>query len=223
MIVALETLTDSMAGVTPSIASPRSAIGMARNSALSSAESFSVRRSVASYCREFDLTCKAPVPAQCRDMESLADASTARSADSLAVTDPLWRAAAYLALYTGSSRDHARSDLRCFLEWCSARGLDPLIASRVHLELYIRWMQEGPPVQASTVSRRFLGDGRFLPHGSHRRGAGALTGRVCRQPTVPPESPTLGFTHPKCKAMLTAARESRNRADFALVAMLGPR
>jgi integrase/recombinase XerD len=38
---------------------------------------------------------------------------------------------------------------------------------------------------------------------------------------VPPESPTLGFTHRQFEAMLTAARESRNRSDFALVAMLG--
>jgi integrase/recombinase XerD len=38
---------------------------------------------------------------------------------------------------------------------------------------------------------------------------------------VPPESPTLGFTHLQFEAMLTAARESPNPYDFALVAMLG--
>ena len=38
---------------------------------------------------------------------------------------------------------------------------------------------------------------------------------------MPPESPTLGFTHLQFEAMLTAARESSNRCDFALVAMLG--
>jgi len=37
----------------------------------------------------------------------------------------------------------------------------------------------------------------------------------------PPESPTLGFTHLQFEAVLTAARESLNRYDFALVAMLG--
>jgi integrase len=42
-----------------------------------------------------------------------------------------------------------------------------------------------------------------------------------RRPTVPPESPTLGLTHLQFEAMLTAARESANRNDFALVAMLG--
>ena len=42
-----------------------------------------------------------------------------------------------------------------------------------------------------------------------------------RRPSVPAESPTLGFTHLQFEAMLTAARESANPYDFALVAMLG--
>jgi integrase/recombinase XerD len=42
-----------------------------------------------------------------------------------------------------------------------------------------------------------------------------------QRPAVPPESPTLGFTHLQFEAMLTAARESPNLCDLALVAMLG--
>jgi integrase len=42
-----------------------------------------------------------------------------------------------------------------------------------------------------------------------------------RRPTVPPESPTLGFTHLQFEALLTAARESPHTCDFALVVMLG--
>jgi integrase len=42
-----------------------------------------------------------------------------------------------------------------------------------------------------------------------------------RRPVVPPESPTLGLTHLQFEALLTAARESANLNDFALVAMLG--
>jgi site-specific recombinase XerD len=42
-----------------------------------------------------------------------------------------------------------------------------------------------------------------------------------RRPSVPAESPTLGFTHLQFEALLTAARESSNPYDFALVAMLG--
>jgi integrase/recombinase XerD len=42
-----------------------------------------------------------------------------------------------------------------------------------------------------------------------------------RRPTVPAESPTLGFTHLPFEALLTAARQSANPSDFALVAMAG--
>lgn len=42
-----------------------------------------------------------------------------------------------------------------------------------------------------------------------------------RRPTVPPESPTLGLTHLQFEATLTAARESPNPYDFALVCLLG--
>jgi integrase len=42
-----------------------------------------------------------------------------------------------------------------------------------------------------------------------------------RRPNVPRESPTLGLTHLQFEAILTTARLSTNRDDFALVAMLG--
>jgi len=42
-----------------------------------------------------------------------------------------------------------------------------------------------------------------------------------RRPRVPAESPTLGFTHLQFEALLAAGRDSANRHDFALVAMLG--
>jgi hypothetical protein len=45
--------------------------------------------------------------------------------------------------------------LRCFLAWCAGRGLDPLAASRVHLELYIRSMQEVRRFKPSTVIAGF--------------------------------------------------------------------
>jgi hypothetical protein len=54
-----------------------------------------------------------------------------RSSDRTACTDPLRLAvAAYLARFTGSSRKHTESDLRCFLTWCAEHGLDPLTVCR---------------------------------------------------------------------------------------------
>jgi site-specific recombinase XerD len=130
-------------------------------------------------------------------------------------------AGAYLARFKGSSREHTESDLRCYLAWCAERGLDPLAAKRPHLELYIRWMQEIRRFKPSTVSRRFS-----VTAGFYR--TCALDGTIehspaehVRRPAVPAESPTLGFTHLQFEALLTAARQSPNPYDFALVAMLG--
>src|ERR1700748_993796 len=110
-------------------------------------------------------------------------------------TDQLQLAvAAYLARFKGSSRDHTESDLRCFLACCAERSLDPLAARRPHLELYIRWMQEVRRFKPSTVSRRFSVTAGFywtcvldgiLEHSPAEH---------VRRPSVPAESPTLGFT-----------------------------
>jgi len=71
------------------------------------------------------------------------------------VVDQLSRAvAAHLAQYKGQSRMHTASELRSDLGWCAARRLDPLSASRVHVEVWIPWMQEIRRLQPKTVSRR---------------------------------------------------------------------
>jgi integrase/recombinase XerD len=130
-------------------------------------------------------------------------------------------AAAYLARFKGSSREHTESDLRCYIAWCAGQGLDPLAARRPHLELYIRWMQEIRRFKPSTVSRRFSVAAGFyrtcvldgiLEHSPAEH---------VRRPSVPAESPTLGFTHLQFEALLTAARQSPDPYDFTLVAMLG--
>jgi hypothetical protein len=128
---------------------------------------------------------------------------------------------AYLARFKGQSRIHTESDLRGYLTWCQTRGLDPLAATRPHIELYLRWLQEVRRFKPSTVSRRMSVVTGFyrtcviddvLPHSP---------ADYVRRPNVPAESPTLGLTHLQFEALLTAARESSNRFDFALVTMLG--
>ena len=128
---------------------------------------------------------------------------------------------AYLARFKGSSREHTESDLRCYLIWCAERDPDPLAAQRLHLEMYVRWMQETRRFKPSTISRRFS-----VTAGFYRTCAidGVLEhspAEHVRRPAVPAESPTLGFTRLQFEALLTAARQSPHPCDFALVAMLG--
>ncbi|MEQ4205762.1 hypothetical protein [Actinopolymorpha sp. B9G3] len=138
-------------------------------------------------------------------------------------TSPLLRmaVAAYLARFKGQSRIHTESDLRGYLTWCEDRALDPFTAARPHIELYIRWMQEVRGYRPSTVSRR-----ASVVAGFYRSCVidGALEhspAEYVRRPTVPAESPTLGLSHLQFEALLSAARNSVNPYDFALVTLLG--
>ena len=166
--------------------------------------------------------CRGGAAGECLVMMTFTSLPSVLSGHPVPFTDQLRLAvAAYLARFKGAARYHSESGLRCYLAWCAERGLDPLAARRPHLELYIRWMQEIRRFRPSTVSRRFSVTAGFyrtcvidglLEH--------SPAGHV-RRPSVPPESPTLRFTHLQFGALLTAARESSNTSGFALVAMLG--
>jgi integrase/recombinase XerD len=167
------------------------------------------------------LLCALTWRAHCQGMMHFSESTPLSSSGDMLAARVRLAAAAYLGRFKGSSREHTESDLRCYLTWCAERGLDPLAARRPDLELYIRWMQELRRFRPSTVSRRFS-----LAAGFYRTCVidGVLEhspAEHVRRPSVPPESPTLGFTHLQFEAMLSAARESANRYDFALVAMLG--
>jgi len=139
------------------------------------------------------------------------------------VDDPTLRlaVAAYLARFKGQSRLHTESDLRCFLVWCRGCGLKPLQARRPHVELYLRWMQEIRQYQPSTVSRRLAVVAGFYRTCVIDDVVEHSPAEYVRRPHVPTESPTLGMSHLQFEALLTAARDSTNINDFALVAMLG--
>ena len=142
------------------------------------------------------------------------------AADALPLDHVRLAASAYLARFTGSSREHTESDLRCYLRWCADRGLDPLAARRPDPEQYIRWMRN-LPVQALHHLAAVLGDRRVLPHLRHRRRARALPGRA-RPPTECPGRIAHARVHPSAvRGVADRPRESANDYDFALVAMLG--
>ncbi|MGV9364993.1 tyrosine-type recombinase/integrase [Amycolatopsis sp. NPDC003731] len=130
-------------------------------------------------------------------------------------------ATAYLGRYSGASRRHSESDLRIFFTWCGERDRAPLTASRPQIELYVRWMQEVRRFKPSTVSRRMSVVTGFYRTCVIDTVLEHSPAEYVRRPMVPNESPALGLSHLQFEALLSAARESVNPFDFALVAMLG--
>jgi integrase/recombinase XerD len=129
--------------------------------------------------------------------------------------------AAYLARFKGSSREHTESDLRCYLAWCAGQGLDPLAAQRPHLELVHPVDARDPPVQALHRVPPVLRHSRVLPDLRHRRNHRPLARRARAPPRGARRITHAGVHHLQFEALLTTARESPNRCDFARVAMLG--
>lgn len=138
-------------------------------------------------------------------------------------TSPVLRlaVAAYLARFKGQSRVHTESDLRGYLLWCESRPLDPLVATRPQIELYVRWLQEVRRHRPATVSRRVSVVAGFCRTCVIDDVLEHSPAEYVRRPNVPAESPTLGLTHLQFEALLTSARTSANRCDFALVTIRG--
>ena len=82
-------------------------------------------------------------------------------------------------------------------------------------------MQEIRRFKPSTVSRRFSVVAGFYRTCVIDGIMEHSPAEHVRRPAVPAGSPTLGFTHLQSESLLTAARESPDPCDFALVAMLG--
>ncbi|WP_410873380.1 tyrosine-type recombinase/integrase [Nocardia sp. A7] len=151
-------------------------------------------------------------------MSTSADIDVAFAGDDLVLR---LASAAYLARFSGTSRIHCSSDLRLYFNWCLDHRASPLTMSRAEIERYIGWMREVRRFKPSTVARRMA-----VVTGFYRTCVidGVLEhspAEYVRRPRVSNESPTLGLSHLQFEALLSAARDSANRFDFALVVMLG--
>ena len=128
--------------------------------------------------------------------------------------------AGFLARYKGSTFKDFRTDLQHYLTWCAQHGLPPLQATRPHLELYVRWLEQTGWASA-TVARRF--------------GTVALFYKYATMDEIIVRNPCLNVTRPQIRrdeqkrtfltplefaGFLASARLSGPQ-DHALAALLG--
>ena len=103
---------------------------------------------------------------------------------------------AHLARYTGQTRTHTEPDLRAFLTWCTERRLDPLTAHRVHVALYVCWMQETRRYKPATISRRQSVVIGFYRPGTQRPARNASSSSSSPMAARPPPSPRTRSRRP---------------------------
>ncbi|WP_427017888.1 tyrosine-type recombinase/integrase [Pseudarthrobacter sp. P1] len=130
-------------------------------------------------------------------------------------------AAGFLARYSGKTRESYQVSLRILWQWCNSVGLEVLDAKRPHLELFLRYLEEGRGNQPVTVAHHasivkcFY---RFAEIDGYMEKDPAAHLRVPR--VYIDESKTLGLERAELGALIQTARAS-HPTDGALVALLG--
>jgi site-specific recombinase XerD len=125
-----------------------------------------------------------------------------------------------LARYSGRTREAYAGDLRTYLAWCSARSLDVFAASRPHIEIYVRWLEEDRHLAPATVARRLstvIGFYRFMVIDGHLDKSPA---EYVRRPRVSADSQALGLDRMQLGTLVATARAS-SPTDAALITLLG--
>ncbi|TFD27537.1 tyrosine-type recombinase/integrase [Cryobacterium cryoconiti] len=130
-------------------------------------------------------------------------------------------AAAFLARYTGDTRTMYLADLRILFDWCAVNGINPLQASRVHLEFFARYLEEERGNGAAAVHRRLS-----TLKGFYR--IALADDRITKDPTVflrmpkvqYDEARTLGLSRIELGRLVATARAS-SPTNGALVTLMG--
>jgi integrase/recombinase XerD len=125
---------------------------------------------------------------------------------------------AYLAGYTARTLEAYRHDLGEYLSWCAGEDLDPLQASRSHVQLYVRRLEDAGRAPA-TIGRKLAVVSGFY---AYCAGEGAIDknpATYVRRPRVPDESTRSGLTRDELARFIAAAIRSGPRAE-ALACLL---
>jgi integrase/recombinase XerD len=129
----------------------------------------------------------------------------------------------FLARYPSKNTVSAFAlDLRLLFQWCAAQGLDPLDATRTHLELFARYLEDERGNGPASVHRRLSTITCFYRMAEIDNYLDRSPATHLRLPHVyRDETTTLGLDRTELGAILAAARAS-TPSDAALITMLGP-
>jgi len=126
-------------------------------------------------------------------------------------------AAAFLAGYTGRTREAYDTDLRQFFDWCACVQVDPLAAARMHVQVYIRELEER--LVASSIARKLSALSGFYSYAAAEDliKRSPMTG--LRRPKVSDESPRFGLDRHELARLLEVAN-THSPVAYALVCLL---
>jgi integrase/recombinase XerD len=127
-------------------------------------------------------------------------------------------AAAFLVAHPPATRAVYWRSLRAWARWCAERDLDVLAAERVHVERWMRELEELGRTASTRTGHLSALSGYYaeaLDQGAVLRNPAA---RV-RRPRVSHDSPRLGLDRDEARALLRAA-ERAGRRDHALTSLL---
>jgi integrase/recombinase XerD len=128
----------------------------------------------------------------------------------------------FLARYSSKNTVSAYAlDLRLLFEWCAAQGVDPLEATRTHLELFGRYLEDERGNGPASVHRRLSTISCFYRIAEIDDYLDRSPATHLRLPRVyRDETATLGLDRAELAAIVAAARAS-TPSDSALITMLG--
>jgi site-specific recombinase XerD len=129
-------------------------------------------------------------------------------------------AAAFLLGYQGSTRSAYGRDLARWFEFCRSIGVDPLEASRAHVDAWARHLDEVEGRSASTVARRLSAVAGFYRWAVAEDVVARNPVAAVRRPKAGSESQSTGLDRDELAALIAASVDDGPRSA-ALVLLLG--
>lgn len=126
--------------------------------------------------------------------------------------------AAFLAGYKPVTRTSYLDGLNQWFGWCTAVQLDPLEATRAHIDLWGRWLEEERHLAPSTVQHRLCTLRSFYRYCEDEEIIDRSPAARIRLPKVSPDSTTHGMSRAEVTRFLIASE--RNPMQHAMVCLM---